>query len=59
MHKNPLWLTFLGIFFLIASWYTIDAIQKDYPFKACLYASVLWGLLLYFLWIGRRVAKGF
>jgi len=32
-----------------------STLQKTYPFKECLYAGVLWALLIYFLYIGWRV----
>ncbi len=34
-----------------------SSLQKDFPFKECLSAFVLWGLLLYFFWLGYYVAK--
>lgn len=146
MHRNPLWLIFIGIFSMILIWYTYDAatkwlryssldseaiarnvsftvekevddrfylkgvytfetgdrevrgesilttpvfrnsiaasesvakfeerewkvwyskaqpkystLLKKYPFKECLYATVLWALFIYFLWLGWRVRHG-
>lgn len=33
-----------------------SALQKKFPLKECISAAVLWGIFLYFLWIGRYVA---
>lgn len=34
-----------------------SSLQKNFPLKECLSAVFLWGLLLYFLWLGFYVAK--
>lgn len=34
-----------------------SSLQKKFPIKECLSAIFLWGLLLYFLWLGFYVAK--
>lgn len=34
-----------------------SSLQKDFPLKECVYAILLWGLMLYFLWISFYVAK--
>ena len=34
-----------------------SSLQKRFPFKECTYAIVLWGLLLYFLWLGYYVER--
>ena len=34
-----------------------SSLQKTFPFKECLSAVFLWGLLFYFLWLGFYVAK--
>lgn len=34
-----------------------SALQKNFPFKECLYATLLWGLLLYFIGLAYYVSK--
>lgn len=34
-----------------------SSLQKIFPLKECISATFLWGLLLYFLWLGFYVAK--
>ncbi|MEI8365335.1 MAG: hypothetical protein WCF65_02860 [Parachlamydiaceae bacterium] len=34
-----------------------SSLQKNFPFKECLSAIILWGLLLYFLWLGFYVSR--
>jgi hypothetical protein len=34
-----------------------SSLQKKFPLKECVSAIFLWGLLLYFLWLGFYVAK--
>jgi hypothetical protein len=34
-----------------------SSLQKEFPFKECISAAFLWGLVLYFLWLGFYVAK--
>jgi len=34
-----------------------SSLQKNIPFKECISAMVLWGILLYFLWLGYYIAK--
>lgn len=34
-----------------------SSLQKNFPLKECISAAFLWGLSLYFLWIGFYVAK--
>jgi hypothetical protein len=36
-----------------------STLQKQFPLKATFYTALLWGLLTYFLLLGRYVAKGF
>lgn len=43
-------------------WYDTDnpqqsSLQHNFPFKDCFSAIVLWGILLYFLWLGYYVAR--
>lgn len=38
-------------------WYDKDdphhsSLQKDFPFKEYVYAMILWGIFLYFIWLG-------
>ena len=34
-----------------------SSLQKNFPLKECITAIFLWGLLLYFLWLGFYVAR--
>ena len=34
-----------------------SSLQKNFPIKECITAVFLWGLLLYFLWLGFYVAR--
>jgi hypothetical protein len=34
-----------------------SSLQKNFPFKECVSAIFLWGLLLYFLWLGFYVSR--
>lgn len=34
-----------------------SSLQKKFPFKQCISAIFLWGLLLYFLWLGFYVTR--
>lgn len=34
-----------------------SSLQKKIPFKECISAALLWGLLLYFLWLGFYVTR--
>lgn len=34
-----------------------SSLQKSFPLKECISAALLWGLLLYFIWIGFYVNK--
>lgn len=34
-----------------------SSLQKNFPLKECISALFLWGLVLYFLWLGFYVAK--
>lgn len=34
-----------------------SSLQKNFPFKECISAIFLWGLILYFLWLGFYVTK--
>lgn len=34
-----------------------SSLQKDFPFKQYIYALILWGIWLYFLWLGFYVTK--
>lgn len=34
-----------------------SSLQKHFPVKQCIYAVFLWGLFLYFIWIGSYVAN--
>lgn len=34
-----------------------SSLQKSFPLKECISALVLWGILLYFLWLGFYVSK--
>lgn len=35
-----------------------SALQKSFPYKELAYALLLWGILLYFIFLGWRVGKG-
>lgn len=35
----------------------ISTLQNLFPFKSCIYAGILWALLLYFVWLGFYVGK--
>lgn len=34
-----------------------SSLQKNFPYKECISAAFLWGLFLYFLWLGFYVTK--
>ncbi len=34
-----------------------STIQKNFPYKEWVYATALWAVLLYFFWLGRRIAE--
>jgi len=34
-----------------------SSLQKSFPIQECITMGVLWGLLLYFLWLGSYVAR--
>lgn len=34
-----------------------STIQKAFPLKSCIYTAILWGLFLYFIWLGWYVEK--
>ena len=34
-----------------------STLQKKFPLKECLYAAILWGIFIYFVWLGNYVAK--
>jgi len=34
-----------------------STLEKNYPFKEYIYAIILWGILLYFIWLGFYIAK--
>lgn len=34
-----------------------SSLQKKFPFKESIYAAFLWGIILYFLWLGFYVAR--
>ncbi len=36
---------------------THSTLQKRIPFKECIIAAILWGLFLYFAWLGFYVSK--
>ena len=36
---------------------TYSSLQKSFPLKECIYTACLWGLLLYFIWLGYHVTK--
>jgi hypothetical protein len=45
-----------------AVWYSArnpenSTLLKLFPYKSCAYAVILWGLLLYFVWLGFYVGK--
>lgn len=34
-----------------------SSLQKRFPVKECLYAATLWGIFIYFVWLGNYVSK--
>jgi hypothetical protein len=36
---------------------SISSLQKNFPLKECISATVLWGILIYFLWLDRYISK--
>lgn len=43
-------------------WYSpknpqMSSLQKNFPLKESVYTAILWGLLIYFFWLGVYVAK--
>lgn len=34
-----------------------STLQRKFPLKECLYAGVLWGIFIYFVWLGNYVQR--
>lgn len=36
----------------------ISTINRVFPLKSCVYTAIIWGVMIYFFWLGRVVKNG-